>query len=136
MHGSTIVSERLADGRAFAESVAGVVARHRDDEATTWAPGHGEHAEAAWAGLAQALDELGWMSLAGDPELVVCAGLAAAELGRAAAPILELDRLLGAAPMGGRLIRCAVAGGHCLQRSAGELVRRPVLASEPCPSPE
>ena len=54
----------------------------------------------------------------------------------AAAPISELDRLLGAAPLAGGLIRCPVPGDHCLERIGGELVRRPVLAAEPCPSLE
>lgn len=55
---------------------------------------------------------------------------------RGAAPISELDRLLGAAPLAGGLIRCPVPGDHCLERVGGELVRRPVLAAEPCPSLE
>jgi butyryl-CoA dehydrogenase len=135
MHGSTIVSEPLADARAFADSVAGVVARHRDDEAPIWSPGR-EDGASSFNGLAEALHGLGWTSVADDPELVVCAGLAAAELGRAAAPISELDRLLGAAPMAGELIRCPVVGGSCVQRIGGQLVRSHVLGSEPCPSPE
>jgi hypothetical protein len=135
MHGSTILNERLADARAFADSVAGVVARHRDEETLSWIPGR-EDGAGSWPGLGDALRELGWTSVADDPELVVCAGLAGTELGRAAAPISELDRLLGAAPMAEELIRCPVAGGDCLERVAGQLVRRPVLASEPCPSPE
>jgi alkylation response protein AidB-like acyl-CoA dehydrogenase len=135
MHGSTIVSEALADARAFADSVAGVVARHRDDEAPGWSPG-AEHGAASFNGLDEALRELGWTSVADDPELVVCTGLAAVQLGRAAAPVAALDRLLGAAPMAGELIRCPVDGGACLQTIGGELVRRIVLGSEPCPSPE
>jgi butyryl-CoA dehydrogenase len=135
MHGSTIVSEQLADARAFADSVAGVVARHTDDDAPVWSPGR-EDGSASSDDLAEALHELGWTSVADDPELFVCAGLGAAELGRGAAPISELDRLLGAAPLAGGLIRCPVPGDHCLERVGGELVRRPVLAAEPCPSPE
>ena len=135
MHGSTLVSEPLADARAFADSVAGVVARHTDDEVAIWSPGR-ENGAATFDGLAEALHELGWTSVADDPQLVVCAGLAAAELGRAAAPIPEIDRLLGAAPVAGELIRCPVLGGDCLQRIGGELVRRRVLGSEPRPSPE
>ena len=135
MHGSTVVSEQLEDARAFADSVAGVVARHRDAEAPSWTPGSDDGA-GLWPGLDEALRELGWTSVADDPELVVCAGLGGAELGRAAAPISALDGLLGAAPVAGGLIRCPVAGDRCLQRVDGELVRRPVLGSEPCPSPE
>jgi butyryl-CoA dehydrogenase len=135
MHGSTIVSERLADARAFADSVAGVVARHRDDPPPSWSPGQSAGA-AGWAGLGEALDELGWPSVADDPELIVCAGLGGVELGRAAAPISELDRLLGAAPMASGMIRCPLESGRCLERVAGELVRRPVLTAKPCPSPE
>jgi butyryl-CoA dehydrogenase len=135
MHDATIVSERLADARAFADSVAGVVARHRDDHGPGWSPGI-EDDGASSDGLAEALHELGWTSVAGDPELVACAGLAGVELGHATAPVAELDRLLGAAPMAGELIRCPVAGDGCLQRIGDELVRRAVLAAEPCPSPE
>jgi butyryl-CoA dehydrogenase len=137
MHGSTIVSERLADARAFADSVAGVVARHRrDDDRPSWSPGRTDEGAASWDGLGEALHELGWTSVAGDPELVACAGLAGAELGSATAPIAELDRLLGAAPLAGELIRCPVAGDSCLERIGGELVRRAVLSAERCPSPE
>jgi butyryl-CoA dehydrogenase len=135
MHDSTIVSERLDDARAFADSVAGVVSRHRDGEAPSWSPGS-EDGRGSWAGLDEALHELGWASLADDPELVVCAGLGGVELGRAAAPISAVDRLLGAAPVAGGLVRCPVPGDRCLQRVAGEPTRRPVLASEPCPSPQ
>jgi butyryl-CoA dehydrogenase len=137
MHGSTIVSERLDDGRAFADSVAGVLARHRPDaNAPSWSPGGDDESATGWDGLGDALGELGWTSVAADPALVVCAGLAGAELGRAAAPIAELDRLLGAAPLAGELIRGPVAGDGCLERIAGEVVRRPVLGAERCPSPE
>jgi Acyl-CoA dehydrogenase, C-terminal domain len=135
MHGSTIVSEPLADARAFADSVAGVVARYRHGALPSWSPGQAADA-AAWPGLGEALHELGWPSVAGDPELVVCAGLGGVELGRAAAPISELDRLLGAAPVASGMIRSPVDGGRCLERVAGGLVRRPVLTSEPCPSAE
>jgi len=135
VHGSTIVSDRLADARAFADSVAGVVARHRDDAPPSWSPGQAADAS-AWAGLGDALDELGWPSVADDPELVVCAGLGAVELGRAAAPISELDRLLGAAPVASGMIRSPVDGGHCLESVEEGLARRPVLTSESCPSPE
>ena len=137
MHGATIVSERLDDARAFADSVAGVVARHRPgDDQSSWSPGRPDESAASWDGLDGALRELGWPTVAEDPGLVVCAGLAGAELGRATVPIAELDRLLGAAPMAGELIRCPVAGDSCLQRIGGERARRPVLATQPCPSPE
>ncbi|HEX5195454.1 MAG TPA: acyl-CoA dehydrogenase family protein [Solirubrobacteraceae bacterium] len=151
MHGSTIVSEQLADGRAFAESVAGVVARHH--EIPDWTPG-GTDVAGSSTRLAEALHSLGWLSLAEDPELVVCAGLAGVELGRAAAPVSALDQLLGAAPLAGDLIRCPTWTGRqsldshprgvglVVQASkpatAGprEIVRRPVSGGESCPSPE
>jgi hypothetical protein len=137
MHGSTIVSQRLADARAFADSVAGVVARHRPDgDRPNWSPGRVDEGTASWEDLGEALHGLGWTSVAGDPELVACAGLAGAELGRATAPIAELDRLLGASPIAGELIRCPVAGDRCLERIGGVLVRRPVLGAARCPSPE
>jgi butyryl-CoA dehydrogenase len=137
MHGPTIVSERLADARAFADSVSGVVASHRPGgNGPGWSPGGADESARCWDGLSERLHEVGWTSVADDPELVVCAGLAGAELGRATAPIAELDRLLGAAPLAGELIRCPVAGDGCLERIEGELVRRAVLATERCPSPE
>jgi hypothetical protein len=137
MHGSTIVSEALADARAFADSVAGVMARAgvRDTEAA-WSPGRRDDRAGVRTELGDALDELGWPSVAGDPELVVCAGLGGVELGRAAAPVAELDRLLGAAPAVGDLIRCPVTGDASLESIGGEIVRRKVRSAEPCPSPE
>lgn len=136
MHGSTIVSEELADARAFADSVAGILRRRRDGVRPTWSPGRADDGADAWPGLAGELGELGWSSVAADPELVVCAGLGGAELGRATAPIAELDRLLGAAPIAGELIRCPVPGDACLERIAGDLVRREVRTATPAPSPE
>jgi butyryl-CoA dehydrogenase len=135
MHGATIVSEELADARAFADSVAGVVARHRPAQPPVWSPGEADPSDPGWSGLDETLRELGWTSVAEDRELLACAGLGGLELGRAAAPLAEIDRLLGGAPAAGELIRCPVEG-HSVERVGNALVRRSVLAAEPCPSPE
>ena len=107
------VSARHADARAFAESVAGLLDRHGPDGPE----------------LPALLDELGWDTLAQDDALVACAGLGAVELGRRLADVQNVDRLLGAAPMAGDLVRSlaperlALAGG----------MRRIVNRSEPLP---
>ena len=79
MHSATVVSEQLADARAFADSVAGVAARHRPAGTPRWQPGRPDPS-VDWAGLTEALAELGWRSVAEDPDLVVCAGLGGVEL--------------------------------------------------------
>ena len=106
------------DSVAFAESVAGVVDRVAPSELTT------------------ALDEIGWLTLARDPDLVACAGLAAVELGRRLAPLHHIDRLLGGSPMAGDLARSLRSEGPVLIPERGAAVRRPVLQSERFPSPD
>jgi hypothetical protein len=92
------VSADTSEARAFAESVAGVLERHGSEA----------------AGLTERLDALGWEALAEDPGLVACAGLAAIELGRRRAPLREVDRLLGAAPMVEDLVRSLPDDGIAL----------------------
>jgi alkylation response protein AidB-like acyl-CoA dehydrogenase len=106
------------DSLAFAESVAGVVDRIAPPELTA------------------ALDEIGWLTLAHDPELVAFAGLAAVELGRRLAPLHHIDRLLGGSPMAGDLVRSLLPGGVMLMLEDGAVVRRPALRSERLLSPD
>ncbi len=96
----------MIEAAAFAESVAGALDRTGDPGA--------------------ALDELGWMALRTDPGLGAAAGLAAIELGRRLAPMREVDRLLGAAPLVGDLARSG-----SLPLAAARDGRRRVLRSEP-----
>ncbi len=134
MHVSVAVSEQLADAHAFADSVAGTIARHRPDSGQGWTPGAPDPDADAWPRLDDALSELGWPSVATDPELITCAGLGAIELGRGPAPVRQLDRLLGAAPVAGELLRCPVPGGLCLRWLDGEPVVAPVIAADRLPS--
>jgi hypothetical protein len=120
-----------AEARAFAESVAGVLDR-RAPVAGAWGPG--EAAADVWPELSAALDELGWDTLAQDPELVACAGLGAVELGRRLAPLYEVDRLLGASPLAGDLIRSLGDERIALVREDRGVVRRRVVDSEPVAS--
>lgn len=106
------------DSAAFAHSVAGVVDRVAPFELTT------------------ALDELGWLTLAHEPDLVACAGPAAIELGRRLAPLRHIDRLLGGSPMAGDLARSLDPEAVAVMREGGAVVRRAVLRSERLPSPD
>ncbi len=113
------LTDGALEARAFADSVAGVLDRHRA-------------ADGAWPGLTGLLDELGWDTLSGDPELVRCAGLGAVELGRRLAPVSEVDRLLGASPMAGHLFRSPLAEPAVVLMPVDDVVvRREVLRAEP-----
>jgi butyryl-CoA dehydrogenase len=124
------LSQEPAEARAFAESVAGTLDRHARGQGD-WAPG--EKAAPPWPGLAAALDELGWGTLAQAGELA-CAGLGAVELGRRLAPPHHVDRLLSGSPMSGDLVRSLGAERAVLVRERGVVVRRPVLRSQPLAS--
>ena len=102
-------SAGLSDAMAFAESVAGVLDRHAGDSAE------------------RALDDLGWGSLAEDPKLFACAGLGGVELGRRLAPLREVDRLLGGAPLAGELVRSLGAERVVLARVDGSELGDPRL---------
>lgn len=108
MPATASMSATGADARAFAESVAGVLARH-GPEATE---------------LPALLDGLGWDTLAQDQALAACAGLGAVELGRRLAPLHHVDRLLGAAPAAGGLVRSLGPEGIALTGTALRIVRR------------
>ena len=59
--------------------------------------------------LSAALAEMGWLDLAGDPELAPLAGPAALGLGRRLAPLCDVDALLGGSPLAGELVRYGAA---------------------------
>ena len=127
------VSDGLAEARAFAESVAGVLGRVETPEtANSWVPG--QASQSSWPEIDALLDELGWDSLTEQAELVPYAGLAAVELGKQLAPVHEVDRLLGGSPLADDLIRTAQPAVVTKQNDA--IVRRAVRAAEPCPSAE
>jgi butyryl-CoA dehydrogenase len=132
MPAGAAVNDDLDEARAFADSVAGVLRRHPAPPAA-WAPGRAGSAATA-SSLPRALDDIGWDSLGRDPKLVACAGLGGLELGRSLAPVGEVDRLLGASPMAGDLIRCR--DDHVATLQDGVPVLRAVLACTPCPSAE
>ncbi len=112
---------RAIEANAFAESVAGVL-----DRASRESSSEGR--------VDRALDELGWATLAEDPELFACAGLGAVELGRRLAPVQNVDRLLDGSPMAGDLVRSLGAGGVAVVRERGVVHRRPVVQSQPVAS--
>jgi hypothetical protein len=121
-----------ADARAFADSVAGILSR-RGTIAASWSPGM----RCVEPGdLSEALDEIGWATLADDPELAQCAGLGAIELGRALAPVREVDRLLGGGPLTGELVRSLGADRLAVMPGGTGLVRRTVARSEAIASAE
>jgi butyryl-CoA dehydrogenase len=127
------LSDDAVAARAFAESIAGVLDRHTPVK-SGWAPG--EKTAPERPELSALLDELGWSTLAEDPALVACAGLGAVELGRRLAPLRELDRLLGAGPMAGELVRSLGAERVALVRDRGVPTRRRVIDSEPVATAE
>ncbi len=120
-----------AEATAFAQSVAGVLDR-QGPEGDGWVPG--APAASPSVQLRVALDELGWDTLAQDAGLVACAGLGAVELGRRLAPLGFVDRLLGASPMSGDLVRSLGVERVAVLRVDGDAVRRPVDRAEPVAS--
>ncbi len=127
------VSGDSPEARAFADSVAGVLERHRPLD-PHWIPG--EQAASEPAELETALDALGWDMLSRDPELVAFAGLGAVQLGRRLAPLRQIDRLLGGAPSSGALVRSLGGERVAIMREDSAVVRRAVLMSEPLASAE
>ncbi|MDQ6819736.1 MAG: acyl-CoA dehydrogenase family protein [Actinomycetota bacterium] len=88
--------------RAFAESVAAAVSKTLP-EPPAWHPG--QTGDDRCPELSAALERTGWLSLATDPDLLAFTGPAALELGRALAPVCEIDALLGGSPMAADLVR-------------------------------
>jgi butyryl-CoA dehydrogenase len=152
MSSAVTSDDGLAEARAFAESVAGVMGRHGAPAAAGtpaaagaagmvriagWAPGALPPEDSP--ALSAALDDLGWPAVATDPELLACAGLGGLELGRALAPLSVLDGLLGASPLAGSLIRCRVDGDLAVGADGADgagaaLVLAPLAATERVPS--
>jgi butyryl-CoA dehydrogenase len=123
-----------AEARAFADSVAGVLDRHAPAYRGDWTPG--EVVTSPDRELSRRLDQIGWGGLAGDRELVACAGLGAVELGRRLAPVREVDRLLGGGPMSGELVRSLGVDQLALAFGDEGISRRHVVRSEPVASAE
>ncbi len=128
---SPAVSVHLEEAQAFAQSVAALLERHAPG-GPDWTPGEPPARPAPE--LTTRLRDLGWDTLAQDPELVLCAGLAALELGRRLAPLHPVDRLLGAGPTAGDLVRSLGNERVGLVRENGVGVRRPVIRAEPVAS--
>lgn len=131
---ATRMTEGLAEARGFAESVAGVIGRHGPAETGAWVPGSGF--DDPWPELTTLLDDLGWETLAHDDGLAPYAGLGAFELGRGLGSIGHVDRLLGASPLAGELVRSVSAERLAVAVVDGVGVRRPIVRCEPCPSAE
>lgn len=123
----------LSEARAFAESIAGMLDRHVPDD-NDWVPG--QLAARASVDLTDRLDELGWSTVAEDPQLLACAGLGAVELGRRLAPVHHVDRMLPGSPAVGDLVRSLRAGRHALVSDAGMVVPRAVVRAEAVASAE
>jgi butyryl-CoA dehydrogenase len=121
------VNAGLDEARAFAESVAGVVER-ATPAATSWRPGQ---TSAPWPHLEQALDAVDWAEVGTDVELLEFAALGALELGRRAAPLSCIDRLLGGSPLSGDLVRCLVPGRTVVVVQDGGPALRSVVIAEP-----
>jgi hypothetical protein len=123
------VSAALDDARVFAESVAGVVERTVSARAV-WTPGE---VSEPWPALEDALRAVEWPAVGTDPELAEFAALGALELGRRAAPLSSVDRLLGGSPLFGDLVRCLVPDGSVVVIDDGPALRS-VITAEPVPA--
>lgn len=131
MPSAVTIDDHLAEAQAFAQSVAGVVRRvgpSSQTGASRWTPGAPPDDDPP--ALSEALDDLGWPTVATDPELIGCAGLGGVELGRALAPLAALDGLLGASPLAGSLIRCRVHGSRAVGAGVAGLVFQAVTAAD------
>ncbi|HLY50542.1 MAG TPA: acyl-CoA dehydrogenase family protein [Solirubrobacteraceae bacterium] len=120
----------LAEARAFADSVAGVMSRY-PASAAPWSPGAITPEDPDLSGQ---LTAIGWATLAEDAELRLAAGLGAIELGRRLAPVREFDRLLGGGPLAGELVRSLGADGTAAVPTSAGVLCRAVARSEPAAS--
>jgi butyryl-CoA dehydrogenase len=98
--------ELTFEARNFADSIEGVALRHVEDD--PWSPGL--HANDRNRELDDALEELGWPELATDWSLAPLVAPAAERLGWVLVSVATIDRLLGAAPLVGDLVRHPIAG--------------------------
>ncbi len=108
----------LDETRAFAESVAAAISRTLP-EPPVWHPG--QTGDDRCPELTAALERSGWLSLATDPDLLAFAGPGALELGRALAPVCEIDALLGGSPLVGDLVRYHDDSRHVVRFGADGL---------------
>jgi hypothetical protein len=98
--------ELTFEARNFADSIEGVALRRVEGD--PWAPGL--HADDRNPGLDDSLEGLGWPELATDWSLAPLIAPAAERLGCALVSMATIDRLLGAAPLVGDLVRHPIAG--------------------------
>src|SRR5579864_1254663 len=124
----------VAEAKAFSDSVSRLLDRHAASGTEEWPPGHVATTQAPE--LTSRLDEIGWPTVAEDPSLVACAGLAGVELGRRLAPVREIDRLLGGGPVAGELVRSLGADRLAVVTLEHRVGLAPVLESEPVASAE
>ncbi len=117
------------EARAFAESVARLLERRGASDGRAGLPGQAVTSDQTE--LERLLDDIGWSTLAEDPGLVACAGLAGVELGRRLAPVREIDRLLGGGPMAGELVRSLGPARRAVAGTERGAVTRAVVRSEP-----
>jgi butyryl-CoA dehydrogenase len=96
----------MSEAAAFAEAV-GTAADRTLTEPEPWRAGAVQDDRSP--ALSAALAEMGWLEVAGDPELLPLAAPAALELGRRLAPLSVLDALLGGSPLAGDLVRYGAA---------------------------
>jgi acyl-CoA dehydrogenase-like protein len=105
------------EGRAFAASVATIVARNTRPD--PWRPGAA--VSDADPALDDALDEAGWEELGRDETLLPLAAPAGAAVGGGLASLAPVDRLLGGALKLDALARYATEGGLLVEPRAGRL---------------
>ncbi len=118
-----------AEVRQFADTVAGVVTRHRAPD--PWHPGAA--VSDATPALDAALAEAGWGELGTDERLLPFVGPAAAALGRGFVSLEPVDRLLGGALRTGALARYAQEDVLLVEPRAGRLEQARVESLTPLP---
>jgi len=117
MRGLSVAAVAADEVAQFAETVAGVAARHVKPD--PWRPGAA--VSDADPDLERALSDAGWDELARDGELLPVAAPAGAALGRAFASLAPVDSLLGGALTVGSLARYARHGGVTIAPRLGGL---------------
>ncbi len=120
----------LDEVRTFAESVATALARTLSVP-PPWRPGQAE--DDRCPELTAALDGAGWPALGTDPGLLAFVGPASLELGRALAPLCEVDALLGGSPLAGDLVRYHDDSTRVVRIDRHGLTLARVTRAQPCP---